>query len=244
MSQRCILNERKRGGCTTCQPNCPHAVSLHGLSGTGGRIGAANVPRDYRHLTLKNAPAKDEQAKIYASLAKYVATFERQFDGDSLRIKSLYLYSASPGTGKSTTASALLNEWLIAHYLGSLKRGQQPQQLPAYFLDVNELQTRYNLATMTNDEAELDEIKRLMRKCMNVPFLVCDDIGLRSATESFKSIVHAIINARTTESAPTIYTSNIPIEELTQIYDARLQDRIADQCLNLAFSGESNRGKR
>lgn len=244
MLQRCILNERKKGGCQTCDSNCAHRIALHGLSGTGGRVGAANVPRDYRQLTLANAPAREEQAKIYASLAKYVATFERQFGAEGERIKSLYLYSDSPGTGKSTTASALLNEWLIAHYLGSLKRGVQPDQLPAYFLDVNELQTRYNLATMTSDITELDEIKRLMRKCMDVPFLVCDDIGLRSATESFKSIVHAIINARTTESAPTIYTSNVPIGELTQIYDARLQDRIADQCLNLAFSGESKRGKR
>lgn len=244
MTQKCILNERKKGGCATCLPNCAHFISLNGLSGTGGRIGAANVPRDYRQLTLKNAPAREEQAKIYASLAKYVATFERQFDTGNERVKSLYLYSVSPGTGKSTTASALVNEWLIAHYLGSLKRGIQPQQVPAYYLDVNELQTRYNLATMTDDKAELDDIKRLMRKCMDVPFLVCDDIGLRSATESFKSIVHAIINARTTESAPTIYTSNVSIGELAGIYDARLQDRIADQCLNLAFSGESKRGKR
>ena len=244
MTQKCILNERKRNGCATCQTNCPHAISLMGLSGKGGRIAAANVPRDYRQLTLKTAPARESQAKIYASLAKYVATFERQFDDGEQRVKSLYLYSVSPGTGKSTTASALVNEWIIAHYLGSLKRGIQPTQVPAMFLDINEMQTRYNLATMTDDKAELDEIKRLMRKCMDVPFLVCDDIGLRSATESFKSIVHAIINARTTESAPTIYTSNVSIGELAGIYDARLQDRIADQCLNLAFDGESKRGKR
>lgn len=244
MSQRCILNERRKGGCATCLPNCPHAVQLMGLSGNGGRVGAANVPRDYRQITLKTAPARETQAKIYAHLAKYVATFERQFNAEGERVKSLYLYSLNPGTGKSTTASALVNEWIIAHYLGSLKRGIQPEQVPAYYLDVNELQTRYNLATMTDDKAELDAIKRLMRKCMDVPFLVCDDIGLRSATESFKSIVHAIINARTTESAPTIYTSNVSIGELAGIYDARLQDRIADQCLNLAFLGESKRGKR
>lgn len=244
MTQKCILNERKRGGCSTCDPNCAHRIALHGLSGTGGRIGASGLPKDYRDLTLNTSPVRGEQAKIYGMLDEYVKTFERQFEAGNERVKSLYLWSESPGTGKTTTASALLNEWLIAHYLGSLKRGQQPSQLPSLFLDVNELQTRYNLATMTDDKAELDDIKRLMRKCMDVSFLVCDDVGIRSATESFKSIVHGIINARTTQSLPTVFTSNLPLDEMAKVFDARLADRMRDMCVVLHYSGESKRGKR
>jgi len=217
---------------------------MEGLNGEGGRIGAAGVPKDYRYYTLTNSPAREGQAKIYGQLAQYVATFERMFDADADRIKSLYLWSESPGTGKTTSAASLLNEYLAAHYIGSLKRGLQPAQRPALFLDINEMQTDYNLASMTNDEAGLAKVTATMRKAMTVDFLVCDDVGVRSASESFKSLVHAIINARTTNSLPTIYTSNLAINEMESVFDARLADRMRDQCLTLHFSGSSRRGRR
>lgn len=222
---------------------------MEGLNGTGGRIGAAGVPKDYRYYTLANSPAREGQAKIYGQLAQYVATFERMFDADSganasSRIKSLYLWSESPGTGKTTSASVLLLEYIAAHYIGSLKRGLQPAQRPALFLDINEMQTDYNLASMTNDEAGLAKVTSTMRKAMTADFLVCDDVGVRSASESFKSLVHAIINARTTNSLPTIYTSNLAINEMELVFDARLADRMRDQCLTLHFAGTSKRGRR
>src|SRR5690606_20660486 len=242
--RKCILAERHKDKCASCPPTCPHYIAMYGLSGTGGRIGAANLPADYRNITLNNSPARASQSKVYGMLDAYVSTFKRQFDDNAERIKSLYLYSESPGTGKTTTAAALLNAWLVEHYLGSLKRNRQPLQQPAYFLDVNELQTKYNLATMTSDERELDEVKRTMRRCMDVPFLVMDDVGIRSASESFKSIVHAIINARTTGNKPTVFTSNLPIEEMRNVFDARLYDRMRDQCLEIPFIGKSFRGRR
>lgn len=244
MKRNCILDGRRRGGCASCPATCPHYISLYGLSGKGGRVGVANLPADYRNITLKNSPARASQSKVYAMLDAYVATFERQFDDDSPRIKSLYLYSESPGTGKTTTAAALINSWLVEHYLGSLKRNRQALQQPAYFLDVNELQTKYNLATMTSDEKELDEVKRTMRRCIEVPFLVMDDVGIRSASESFKSIVHGIINARTTGNKPTVFTSNLPIEDMATVFDARLYDRMRDMCLDIHFDGTSKRGRR
>lgn len=243
--KRCLLADRCRlAGKPECVNTCSHFVQMHGLSGTSGRAGAANLPEDYRLVTLANSPARASQERAYKLLDQYAATFKRQFDDDSERIKSLYLYSESPGTGKTTTAGALLNAWLVEHYLGSLKRNRQALQQPAYFLDVNELQTKYNLATMTSDEKELDEVKRTMRRCMDVPFLVMDDCGIRSASESFKSIVHAIINARTTGAKPTVFTSNLPIEDMAKVFDNRLYDRMRDMCLDIHFKGESKRGRR
>jgi DNA replication protein DnaC len=217
---------------------------MHGYSGAGGRIGNAGTPSDYRLLTLKNSPAREAQAKTYGILDKYVATFERQFEEGAERIKSLYLWSESPGNGKTTTATALLNEWIIANYLGSLKLGRQALQTPGVMLDVNSFQTDYNLATMTNDESEMAKIKATIQRTQTTPFAVLDDIGVRSASEAFRSYVHAIVNYRTTNGLPTVFTSNLPIEEMAVVFDGRLYDRMRDQCAVLHFEGKSKRGRR
>lgn len=244
-ANRCLLAANcKLAGGQACNNQCPHWIAMHGMDGRGGRAGIANVPRDYRLVTLANSPVRASQPKIYEMLDKYAATFERQFDEGSKRIKSLYLWSESPGTGKTATAVALLNAWLVAHYIGSLKRGRQPLQQPAYFLDVNEFQTRYNLATMTEDDAELSTIRGLIETCQRAPFLVMDDIGVRGATDAFRAYLHAIINHRVTNALPTVYTSNLPIEELARVFDERLYDRVRDMCVQLHFEGESKRGRR
>jgi DNA replication protein DnaC len=217
---------------------------MHGYSGTGGRVANVNTPADYRMLTLATSPARENQAKVYATIEKYAATFERMFDTEAPRIKSLFLFSESPGTGKTTTAIAVLNEWMIAHYLGSLKRNRQAAQTPAYFLDVNAFQTDYNLATMTNDEAGINSIKAVIKRAQTAPFAVIDDIGVRSASEAFRAYIHAIINYRTVNGMPTVFTSNLPIEEMAVVFDARLYDRMRDMCAVLHFGGESKRGRR
>jgi DNA replication protein DnaC len=244
-ANNCILSSRcKLAGSAECNRSCGHFIAMSGYSGQGGRVANANTPADYRLLTLATSPARESQAKIYATIEKYAQTFDRQFEPDGNRIKSLFLWSESPGTGKTTTAIAVLNEWLIAHYLGSLKRNRQAQQTAAYFLDVNAFQTDYNLATMTNDDVAMGSIKATIQRAQQAPFAVLDDIGVRSASEAFRSYVHAIVNYRTANGLPTIFTSNLPIEEMAVVFDARLYDRMRDMCAVLHFSGESKRGRR
>jgi DNA replication protein DnaC len=244
-ASNCILSSRcKLAGSSQCNRTCGHFIALHGLSSNGGRLANANAPIDYKLLTLANSPARANQAQVYATIEKYVATFERMFDPDAPRIKSLYLVSESPGTGKTTTAIAVMNEWIIASYLGAKKRGIQVPLVPAVFLDTNAFQTDYNLATMTNDDSAMVKIKSTILRVQAAPFAVLDDIGLRSASESFRSYVHAIVNHRTANGLPTIFTSNLPIEEMAVVFDARLYDRMRDMCAVLHFSGNSFRGRR
>jgi DNA replication protein DnaC len=244
-ASNCLLSSRcKLAGTAECNRQCGHYISMMGYSGTGGRVANANTPSDYRLLTLATSPARESQAQIYGTLEKYTQTFDRQFESDGSRIKSLFLWSESPGTGKTTTAIAVMNEWIIAHYLGSLKRNRQAAQTPAVFLDTNSFQTDYNLATMTNDDAAMVKIKSTILRVQAAPFAVLDDIGVRSASEAFRSYVHAIVNYRTANGLPTIFTSNLPIEEMAVVFDARLYDRMRDMCLPLLFSGNSFRGRR
>jgi DNA replication protein DnaC len=224
-------------------------VAFHGLNGDGGRVGAANVPADYRYVTLDNSPARDSQLAVYKALDAYVRTFERQFEADGERIKSLYLFSESPGTGKTTSAVAVLNAWLVTHFLGSLQRNRQPLQAPAYFLDVNSWQTDYNefnRARVPDSIAEpaARRYYSAMERAKQAPFAVLDDIGVRQATEGFRGDLHSVINYRVTNAMPTVYTSNLPIEDMARVFDNRLYDRMRDMCAELKFEGESKRGRR
>lgn len=222
-----------------CTNTSAHYIAVHGMNGKGGRVGSAGLPEEYRYVTLDNSPVRDSQPDIYALLDKYVETFTQ--DG---RVKSMYLWSESPGTGKTTTASALLNAWISRDYLSALKRGEQPRQFSGIFFDVNEFQTDYNLATMTHDEDGLKRIGERIKRVQQAPFAVIDDIGVRSASEAFRSYVHAVINYRVTNALPTIYTSNLPIKDMERVFDARLYDRIRDQTGEIHFAGQSKRGRR
>jgi DNA replication protein DnaC len=166
------------------------------------------------------------------------------------RIKSLYLYSDASGTGKTTTACAIANSYIIANYIGSLQRGIKPLDRPALFVDANELQTLYNEFNRSKvpeyiAEPAAAKYYQTLKLAQETPFVVLDDIGVRTPTEGWRSDLHSIINARVTNQLPTVYTSNIMLAELGEIFgEKRLQDRIKDLCIQLSFIGESKRGKR
>ncbi len=244
MADHCSL-----AGTAKCNRTCGAFIALHGMTGKSGRAGVANIPSDYRLVTLANSPARASQPDVYKNVDAYVRTFERMFETDAERIKSLFLFSESPGTGKTTTASAIANEYLTQHYIGSLKRNRQPLQRPVYFLDVNNWQTLYNEFNRANIPADVAErasreYYRQMELAKQAQYCVLDDIGVRQATEAFRADLHSIINARVANGLPSCYTSNLPIEEMSQVFDARLYDRLRDHCAVLSFSGTSKRGMR
>lgn len=246
-----------------CSPLNPAYISLHGMDGNGGRQAQANVPADYRGVLLADSPAREGQAEVYEKLEAYAASFAKQFEDvqaeeraqgkteNEIRIKSLYLWSESPGTGKTTTAVALLNEFLLANFVGTLKRGENPPQRACYFLDANEMQTKYNEFNRPRVPEDIAApaartYYNSVKRAKEAPFAVIDDIGVRdSISDGFRGDLHSVINHRTTNAMPTVYTSNIPIEELPEVFgEKRLADRVRDMCMPIHFSGKSKRGAR
>lgn len=257
----CLL--RHLGKPELCEPTSSAYLALHGYSGAGGRIGSARIPKEYAGLLLQDlTELSTENAKVSSALDAYKKSFDKQFrdvqekhlsDGQSrnqVRVKSVYLWSESPGTGKTTVACALLQEYLLANFLGNVKRGQTPPLAPVYFLDVNDWQTDYNgfNRKMVDEETAMafsSRYYRAMEKAKHAELVVLDDIGVRASTDGFRGDLHAVINHRVTKGLPTIYTSNIPISELPDIFgEQRLADRIRDMTKEIHFEGDSLRGIR
>lgn len=205
----------------------------------GARLINANVPNDYASVLLVNSPCKDTQETVYATCDKVVSRFGKDID-----YPSLYLYSQATGTGKTTTACALLNEYVIRRYLWYASENRSIPQCLGYYVDLTELQVNFNMASMSGNREGINDIHNMIERYKHVELLVLDDLGTRSVTDAFKGIMYAIIDYRVSKGLRTLYTSNEPLEQLKYIFDERLYDRIRDKCIPLIFEGESKRGKR
>ena len=221
-------------------------ILFHGQSGNGGRIASSKVPAEYQATLITDVAFKQDL------FSKYVESFKKMFNevnSTQDRIKSLYLWSEGTGTGKTTTASALLNEYHLMHVMMCRKNGKKPVDYPTFFLDVNELQEPFNrfnrqgIPQDVREEASREYYRRLdvAKKANLVRF---DDIGLRNATEAFRGDLHTVINHRNVQQMPSIYTSNLPIQSMAEVYDQRLYDRMKDLCVVIEFTGTSFRGMR
>lgn len=253
----CLL--RGLGNPALCEPKNPAYIAIHGMSGKGGRIGSAAIPEEYIGLLLDEL-SWDE--RVDREIKAYASSFERQFEDklqeaidngksrNEARIKSIYLYSESPGTGKTTAATALLQDYLLKNFLGHISRRLDPPLKPVYFLDVNKLQSDYNAFNRSHlDEDQAKEFARIyynkLKRAQESELVVFDDIGVRTATDGFRGDLHDVVNHRVANGMPTIYTSNIPMSGLVDVFgETRLYDRIRDMTREIHFEGGSKRGMR
>ena len=221
-----------------------HSVILHGVSGRGGALEAANIPQDYRHYTPVDAPPLPDQPKAKQFVDRYTELIGEHFKTGH-RLKSLYIVSASPGTGKTTVACALLNEFVAVNYLAGL-HDKPNYRNPAYFLDANEWQATFNLGvTLGDGNNYLRKFTAQLEKALSAQLCVIDDIGVSAITDGFRRHLHTLINGRMLAGKPTIYTSNVGLRELTlALGDDRMYDRVRDLCKELEFVGKSKRGVR
>lgn len=71
--------------------------------------------------------------------------------------------------------------------------------------------------------------------------LVIDDLGVERYVDWIAERMYHIINERYVNKLATIYTSNVPYNEL--IYDDRIQNRILERSIMVKFPEESIRRK-
>ena len=130
----------------------------------------------------------------------------------------LYIYSGTKGSGKTMLACCLLNE-IAKRYLGSIK-----------FVNV------LDFLEMTKRSYDgIDDVKSIY----TAGLLVLDDIGVQMSKEWVDTVLYRLVNERYTNRLPTIYTSNVPVNNLKM--DDRIIDRIDSTTYCLTLPEESVR---
>lgn len=185
--------------------------------------------------TFSNWVAKTEQEKavgntswqVAIDLSKYYSIRQQYIDGTSTDLppyQNVWMLG-DKGSGKTHLSAAILNK---------LNNGDHT----CLFVSLTRM-LRLVRDSFSNGKSKENEYVEL---CINADFLVIDDVGAESgsieggqATEYTQRMLTDVLDGR--QSKPTIITTNLDIEGLTSLYDARLVSRMSTMATAVDFSG-------
>ena len=182
------------------------------------------VPKEYHDADLGKF-----DFGIYSNdmskLQKLCSNFLNDFEKWKMAGKGLYLYSKTPGSGKTFLACCLAKSVMMKYDLQI-----RFVTAPDYISAVGDSYKR---------ERGEEDLSQIYRDCK---FLVLDDIGAQADKEWQKQEMFRLINKRMEDGNITIYTSNMSTDN--QNVDARTRDRIIKGSVELWMPEENIRRKK
>lgn len=228
-----------------CSEICYPYVFLHGMDGNGGMWATRNVPKKYENWVSKDLPSGNQFDKI----RQYCGKLPTIVEGGT----GLYLFSKATednkfgtGNGKTTSALSILNEFTILQTKRHIKGEIRLEHNPSLFVKASDFQNVYNSqfrGTFEMQETSSVKYYKYKELMKNVTLLVFDDIAIRNGTEAFLNEMYEIIDHRCTEELATIFTSNLPLDRLTEIFGDRIVSRIEGMTVPIPFVGKDIRKK-
>lgn len=168
----------------------------------------AMMPVEFMNLTGKdfNWGAYSEDAENQKEM---VNNFITKYEALSSKGMGLYIFSQTKGSGKTMLSCCILNE-LSKRYTGSVK-----------FINALDL-LEMTKKGYQKEETELESLYRCR-------VLVIDDIGVQLDKDWVNTVFYRLGNERYGSRKPTIYTSNMAINDL------KMDDRIIDRIESTSF---------
>ena len=162
---------------------------------------AAHIPIKLTNCTFESWVERPGEDKAYRASKRFADTFPK--------IKQGLIFVGNTGSGKTHLATAILNAVLDKGYSGRFYRAAD---IPI------DIQASYNSNSISEYE--------IMLQLKTVKLLVLDDLGADKMTEFDRGIIHSIIDSRINYCLPTIITTNVPPDKMSDILDSRTVDRL------------------
>ena len=246
MKECVFANGCRHSNYENCNKLCYAYAFMHGLDGNNGLWKTRHVPKQYEDCRIDNLPLINPP-RVYDGVIKYANNILEYVDkGIGLFLFAMPTESnkLGTGTGKTTSACTLINEFMIARTKEHLKGGKSITNNPTYFIRISEFQNVYNAQFRGSKDVQIEASERyynLKKILISAELVVFDDIALRTATETFINELYEVIDTRVTEIKASIFTSNMPLNKLSEIYGDRIVSRIEGTCVLLPFIDEDHR---
>ncbi|GAK00894.1 ATP-binding protein [Geomicrobium sp. JCM 19055] len=250
MEHRCQLADvcKVAGEEGKCNVLCSPFMMLHGVNGDGGIWKARNVPKKYEGVRFDNLPIQEDNPTAYEWVARYVNNITANVEKGI----GLFFYSVSTqenrlgtGTGKTTSAITILNEYVKARTIEHTKGIRKMENNPALFYKASDYQALYNSQFNGTDKMKEEatlKYYRIKEQFKTVDLLVLDDVGIRDRiTDNFENELTEVIDARDGEELATIFTSNLDVSSLEKTLGHRITSRIDGMTEQIALYGTDKR---
>ena len=132
------------------------------------------------------------------------------------------LYWGDCGTGKSYTAACIANALM-------------EQEIPVLMRNLGDFMG-----------GSFEDKEELCRDVARYGLVIFDDLGMERATEYGLEMVYRVINARYESGKPTIFTTNLSLQDLMNPQDIahkRIYDRVLEMTIPIQFTGPNVRPK-
>ena len=182
------------------------------------------IPPEYRDADISKFDYSVYQCNM-ERMAKVFTSFVEDFEKWGRQGKGLYLWSKTPGSGKTFLACCIARSLMIKYDLQ-----MRFITVPDYIDTVGE--------KIKRARGEEDRSK-VYQEC---DVLVFDDIGAQSSGEWQQQEIFRLVNRRMENGKITIYTSNMSTDSLN--VGPRTRDRIIKASIELQMPEESIRKKK
>lgn len=162
---------------------------------------------------------------------EYLKSIENNIEKFVTEGNNLYLFSANPGTGKTSWVLRLLNQYINKIWAKS------DLTCRALFINV----PRYLLAIKDAISNQNDYVDHIKKNALQADLVVFDEVGTKAVTSFEHENLLSIINARLDEGKSNFYTSNLMPQELQQVVGDRLYSRVVNSSINIELRGKDKR---